>query len=323
MNADPRLLILAAVGVVLFAAAWVLNRTMERRRLTLAGGQPVAELEQRTPNRNVLTPPQRLLPPPSLDWRGMEHVRVGEVVAGERIGEPFTLSVLGAHILIAGETGAGKSSWIWSLLDGLGPYIKCGLCEVWAIDPKGGMELTIGSNLFERYRYGSWDAMAELLEAAVKRMQERQQRLAGVARKHYPTTTEPLIVVLIDEMTVLTEIKDTKVRGRISAALFTLLAQGRAAAVTVVGAGQDIRKERLPDRHMFTTKVLLKMERLQIDMLLGEGARAAGALCDMIPKGMPGTGYVWIDGASPVEVRSFYNDDDEVRRLAQVWGRAA
>ncbi len=258
-------------------------------------------------------------PPVMLDPAGLERVVVG--VTGD--GRPWEVNVLGTHILVAGVSGAGKSSVIWSLLDGLGPYIRCGLVQVHAIDPKLGLELTIGRDLFERYEYTSWEAMAKLLDDAVKTMHRRALALAGNTRKHVPTVAEPLLVVLVDEMTVLTEIPDAKVRKQIDGSLFALLAQGRAAGVVVVGAGQDIRKERLPDRHMFPTAIALRMERLQVDMILGDGARDRGAVCDQIPRSLPGTGYVMVDGGDPMRVRSYFLDDDAVRRAAHLYGVAS
>jgi S-DNA-T family DNA segregation ATPase FtsK/SpoIIIE len=261
----------------------------------------------------------RAWPPPALDPAGLSHVTVGKTATGE----PWQLSVVGTHILIAGVSGAGKSSVIWSLLEGLGPFVQCGLVEVWAIDPKGGQELTIGADLFARYEYRDWPGMAKLLNGAVAAMKERQSRLVGVTRKHVPTVAEPLVVVLVDEMTVLAEIPEAKVRNEIKAALFILLAQGRAAGFVVVGAGQDIRKERLPDRPMFATTIALRMERIQVDMLLGDGARERGALCDQIPRELPGTGYVMVDGGEPVRVRSYWLPDEDVRRIAALYGRAS
>jgi DNA segregation ATPase FtsK/SpoIIIE, S-DNA-T family len=41
-------------------------------------------------------------------------------------GEPWRLQVLGTHLLIAGATGSGKGSVLWSLLRGLGPAIRDG-----------------------------------------------------------------------------------------------------------------------------------------------------------------------------------------------------
>ena len=60
-------------------------------------------------------------------------------------GETWCLAVSGgAHTLVAGCTGSGKGSVMSSLLRGLAPGIRDGLVEVWAVDPKGGMELAPG-----------------------------------------------------------------------------------------------------------------------------------------------------------------------------------
>ena len=43
-----------------------------------------------------------------------------------------------------GETGAGKGSVLWSMIDQLAPAVRGGMVELWALDPKGGMELAFG-----------------------------------------------------------------------------------------------------------------------------------------------------------------------------------
>ena len=64
------------------------------------------------------------------------------------------LRLLGAHLLVVGATGSGKGSVIWSLVTALAPGIRDGLVQVWAVDPKGGMELAPGRALFTRFVYG-------------------------------------------------------------------------------------------------------------------------------------------------------------------------
>ena len=93
---------------------------------------------------------------------------------------------------------------LWSLIRGLCPAIRGGLVTVWAIDPKGGMELGQGRALFTRFCGAEFGAMAALLDEAVEVMRDRASRLAGVTRLHEPTHAEPLIVVLVDEVATLT-----------------------------------------------------------------------------------------------------------------------
>jgi DNA segregation ATPase FtsK/SpoIIIE, S-DNA-T family len=223
--------------------------------------------------------------------------------------------------VVAGVTGAGKGSVIWSLLRGLAPAIHAGTVAVWALDPKGGMELGLGRRMFQRFATDPADMVA-LLEQAVAVMRDRASRLAGVTRQHTPTRDEPLIVVLVDEIASLTAyLTDRELKRRAEAALSLLLSQGRAVGVSVVGAVQDPRKEVVNLRNLFPTKVALRLdEPSQVDMVLGDGARDRGATCDLIPEAMPGTAFVRVDGRrDPARVRASYVTDDQVRQMSTAY----
>jgi len=264
---------------------------------------------------------------------GKASVDLAAVPVGRREdGYPFSLRVLNTHLLVAGETGAGKGSVIWALLCGLAPAIRGGLVKVWAVDPKGGMELAFGAPLFDRFTYGgatatgaAWqESAAELLEDAVALMQERAARCRGVVRLHTPTVAEPLVVVVIDEAAALTAyVTDNAVKKRLGAALSLLLSQGRAVGVTVVAATQDARKEVLGMRDLFPTRVALRSaEPEQADMVLGAGARARGARTDQISDRTPGVGYVALDGVpEPVRVRFAHVTDDHIAAVVTEYGR--
>jgi S-DNA-T family DNA segregation ATPase FtsK/SpoIIIE len=243
----------------------------------------------------------------------------GVVVGTQEDGRPWRVRLLGTHVLVAGVTGSGKGSVIWSLLHGLGPWIRYGMVEAWAVDPKGGMELGIGRPLFARFASESYDEMADLLDDAVEMMQRRAIRLSGVTRQHVPTMDDPMVVIVVDEVANLTAYApDRKVRDRCDAALSLLLTQGRAVGVNVVAALQDPRKEVLRFRNLFPTKIALRLdEPSQVDMVLGDGARDRGARCDEIPEMLPGVGYVRLDGMrEPVRVRASYVSDERIRTLA-------
>ena len=195
------------------------------------------------------------------------------------------------------------------------------------IDPKGGVELAPGRHLYSRFAYGdakadvSYEAsLAALLEEAVQVMRERLDRMRGITRLHTPTTDEPLIVLIIDEIAALTGwITDRTMKRRIEAALGLILSQGRAAGVVVVGAVQDPRKDVLPQRDLFSTRIALRLnEADHVTLVLGPGARNRGAYCDLIPDTMQGVGYVMVDGiAEPVRVRFAWHDDDDLKQLGQ------
>jgi S-DNA-T family DNA segregation ATPase FtsK/SpoIIIE len=237
-------------------------------------------------------------------------------------GSPFAIRLRGTHLLIAGATGAGKGSYVWGLVRALLPLMAAGLVQVWACDPKL-MELAFGRALFDRYgRYAADPAdIADLLEAAVADMQARAARFAGRQRDHTPTREFPFVVVVVDEVAFLTAYQaDRKLKDRTLAALATLTTQGRAVGYAVVAALQDPRKEVLNIRNLFPDKIALRLdEPSQVDMVLGDGARDRGALCDEIssdPATGAGVGYVRLEAApDPVRVRTGFVSDDDIRAM--------
>jgi len=115
-------------------------------------------------------------------------------------GTPWRLKVVDRHIFVCGVSGAGKSSVLWSLLWALAPYIRAGLVVVHGLDPKGGMELEFGRELFDRYEADDYAAMAELLEEDADYLDERTKLLRGKARKFTASRETPFVLVIIDEL---------------------------------------------------------------------------------------------------------------------------
>ncbi|MEV4384031.1 FtsK/SpoIIIE domain-containing protein, partial [Streptosporangium sp. NPDC049644] len=164
------------------------------------------------PRRDPLATPLAAVPVPA-------EVSVGPVEVGMcEDGKPWLLKVHGTHVLVAGATGAGKGSVIWSTIRGLLPATRAGLAQVWALDPKR-MELSYGRDLFgDRYAASPADC-ADLLESAVQIMQERADRYAGLQRSHTPTLDDPFVLVVVDEVAFLTAYQSDKgLKLRISAA---------------------------------------------------------------------------------------------------------
>ena len=239
-------------------------------------------------------------------------------VARTEDGTPYALRLLGTHLLIAGASGSGKGSVLWSILRALTPAIGAGSVQVWAIDPKGGMELVLGRPLFARYEDTDLEGMAVLLEDAVAGMDARTQRLKGVTRQHQPSPVDPYVIILIDEVASLTAYcADKDLKRRIQTALSLLLSKGRAPGYSVIAALQDPRKDVLPFRDLFTTRIALRLtEPEQVDMVLGDSARQRGARCHDIPLATPGVGYVIRDDhPAPVRARFTWVTDDDIRAM--------
>jgi S-DNA-T family DNA segregation ATPase FtsK/SpoIIIE len=169
-------------------------------------------------------------------------------------GLPWLIRVQGTHVLIAGATGAGKASLLWSIIRAMRPAMAAGLARVWAADPKL-MELAYGQALFDRYAADP-EEIALMLEHAVADMQDRAAQFAGWRREHTPTTGHPLTVIVVDEVAFLTACQTGKaLRDRVKAALATLTTQGRAVGFAVIAAPQDPRKEVMFIRNLFPDRI--------------------------------------------------------------------
>ena len=293
------------------AAAW------RAERLTIRATAP-GELRIIISRGDPLAQPISLPMPTRATTVNLAAVRVGIT----EMRTWWQLPVLGQHILIAGATGAGKGSVLWSLIAGLAPHVKTGRVRLCVIDPKGGMELGAGAPMFSMFCHHTGEPTLELLRQLLALMQTRANRLRGHTRLHTPSTTEPLIVVVIDEIAALTAyLTDRKLRTEIEQLLGLLLSQGRAVGISVVAAVQDPAKDTLPVRQLFTVRIGLRMtEVTQTAMVLGQGARDAGAECDLIADATPGVGYVMIDGtADPIRVRAFHVTDRDIAVLARTF----
>jgi S-DNA-T family DNA segregation ATPase FtsK/SpoIIIE len=220
--------------------------------------------------------------------------------------------------LVAGSTGSGKGSVLWSLLRGLAPAIANGQVEVWGFDPKGGMELALGRGLFTRVFTDDAEAMADALEECADLMQQRAQALAGHTRLHQPTPAAPLRLIVIDELASLTALCERKTAQRVERALGRLLTQGRAPGCAVVAFLQDPGKDVIAYRNLFPTRVALRLaEAVEVDMILGDGARARGATPHLINPSTPGLGFIRHEvHPEPIRVRAAYVTDNQIRAMA-------
>jgi S-DNA-T family DNA segregation ATPase FtsK/SpoIIIE len=250
-------------------------------------------------------------------------VRAAPVGLGDD-AHPWRFRLQGTHALIAGATGAGKGSVLWSLLHGLAPAIADGWVQVWALDPKGGMELGLGRGVFERFEGGVSEAMCDLLEEAVNVKTRRSLDLATHGhRVHTAAPDSPHIVVVVDELATLTAFAERAVVRRIDQALGLLLTQGRAVGITVVAAVQDPGKDVVTWRDLFPTRIAMRLDNpIQVDMVLGDGARDRGAYADHISERTPGVAYVRMEGSRDIRrVRAAYLTDDDVTALSTALAR--
>jgi S-DNA-T family DNA segregation ATPase FtsK/SpoIIIE len=241
-------------------------------------------------------------------------------------GEPWWLRLMGTHVLIAGLTGAGKSGLVAAIIRALAPAIRDGKVRLVGIDPKGGMEYRMCSELFYMLAYGDDEHLVAALEFAADLMRQRAEALGATVRKLLARMfgDYPLYVILVDELLALTTyIANKELKDRANAAVRRMLSQGRAPGVVVIGCVQDPRKEVLSFRDMFGYRVALRLDSdTEVRMVLSESAYERGARCDAIPEACPGMGFVIDeDGGKrqPVKVRADWVSDADLEHLADVY----
>ncbi|MFE5480788.1 FtsK/SpoIIIE domain-containing protein [Nocardia sp. NPDC056541] len=237
-------------------------------------------------------------------------------------GRVWLVRLLGTHILLAGATGSGKGSVLWSLVAGIGPAITAGYVDVWVADPKGGMEFSRGEELWTRFEWTAAGILGMLADA-VAQMQERTAQLkAARIRKFTPSPDMPLVWIVIDEGAALSSFATREEQEQFRQHTGMLQTQGRAVGYSVTAAVQDPSKETMPNRQLFPIRIGLRLEESsQIRMIHGDEAKDKGARCDQIPFDTPGVGYVAEDGKEGfARVRAFMVTDDDIDTLVAVYG---
>ena len=236
-------------------------------------------------------------------------------------GSAWTLPLSGRHTLTVGCSGAGKGSVFWGIAGGLGPAVAADVVRLVGIDLKYGIELSVGSRLFNKIATTEADAV-QTLAAVENLMEKRGAAMAGRKREHSPTKGSPLVVLLIDELAGVTVyMSDPALRKAAAASLSRILTKGRALGIVVAAFLQDPRKEVLPMRGLFTQTIALRLRsRDEVTMVLGDGMADAAPAHRISPE-RPGTGYVIAEDGQVARVRSDFWSDDQIRSTASQYGR--
>lgn len=265
-------------------------------------------------------PLARPLTVPALSADAVATNLKGVVVGKTETGRPWLLRLLGSQLLVVGVPGAGKGSVLWSIVWQLAPAIRAGLVRLVGIDPKGGMELGQCPEAFAKVVYDNGPDAVALLEEIAAEVKERASRYRGIRRLWARSTGEPFTVLIVDELAdVIAYQTDKNLRERATRAVQTITSQGRAPGFAVVALVQDPRKEIVGFRHLFTTRVALRLdEPVQVDMVLGDGVRQRGAAAHEISENTPGVAWIKQDGRKePERARAFHVTDADLVELAR------
>lgn len=268
-----------------------------------------------------------VIPVPDLaeDQAAVDLRRV--VIGRTETGKPLRLQLLGTHVLTVGVSGAGKGSLLWSVAWALAPAVKAGRVKLYGIDPKGGMELGQAPEVFERVVYDNGSHAVTLLEWLAQEVKRRAESYRGRRRMWTAESGDPFILLVVDELAdVIAYQTDKNLRDRATRAVQAITSQGRAPGVCVLGLLQDPRKEIIAFRHLFSTRIAMRLdEPAQVDMVLGDGVRKRGAAAHEISESTPGVAWVKEDGKrEPVRAWVFHVTDDHLAQLvAYLTGRSA
>ena len=265
-------------------------------------------------------------------------------------GLAYRLRLAGAHLLIAGLTGSGKSGLLWSIIAALAPDIAVDRVRICMIDLKFGSEMGAGDRLFHSF---AWEVLqaVETLEMMVQVMttradprRENARRTAKPVRDFVPTPGDPHWVLVIDEILDLLKIsgelklkrpikqldgtvkvEEMTVAKYVSRLLLSLLSRARSFGITVIAATQNAAKEIFELlRDMFTARVGLRVASPeQTAMIFGPGAADRGIDAVNIPVDEPGT--IFVDspeaGGQAIRARAFRVEDDDITWLVEQFGR--
>jgi S-DNA-T family DNA segregation ATPase FtsK/SpoIIIE len=241
--------------------------------------------------------------------------RLSRLVVGRtEDGEPWRVSVKpGAHMMVIGTTGAGKSSLLWAIMWQLADLIVSGWVEVHAFDPKV-IELAGMATSGLATVYTDMTTMPALLSREADALKARFAEQSG--RGHVPSPACPVRLVIVDELAVLTALTtDAKAVKEVGMALGTLQSMGRAGGYQVIVTSVEATKEVVRWRGLCDSRICYRTSEPASDLVFGEGAHDRGVHTELIPRTMPGVAYA-DTGNGLTRVRTLHITDDHIAALS-------
>jgi hypothetical protein len=257
-------------------------------------------------------------PPLAWPWLDAERCSLWQPVpvGVDEDGHWITISLPERHVLLGGESGAGKSGGLALLLAAaaLDPTVKLVLLDgklvelaCWA----GIADRSVGPDLAE--------AVAVLAEVQAELDRRLVTLLANRRRKLTPSLGLPLLLVVIDELALYVAGPDRRLAAEFAARLRDLVARGRAAGIVVCAATQKPAHEVIPTalRDLFGFRWAFRCLTPQAsDTILGSGWASLGYAASAIDAADRGVGLLLAEGGLPVRLRACWLDDDQLQVLA-------
>lgn len=227
-------------------------------------------------------------------------------------GDDVVLGLVGHHLLIGGEPGAGKSGSLSVVLaaGALDPD-----CDMWCFDGKL-VELAAWRPVAARVVGADMAEANETLDELRAEMDRRYARLLGLGkRKVEAGDGERTLLVVVDELAFYVANGDKKAAQGFSERLRDVVARARAAGIVVVAATQKPSADLIPSglRDNFGYRLAHRCStREASDTILGSGWAAEGISASFIDPRLRGVGYLLAEGGIPRRMRSVHLDDDAI-----------
>jgi FtsK/SpoIIIE family len=258
------------------------------------------------------------VPPLAWPWLDVPRCSLWQPVpvGVDEDGNLVTITLPERHVLLGGESGAGKSGGLALLLAAaaLDPTVKLMLLDgklvelaCWA----GIADRSVGPDLGE--------AVAVLAEVQAELDRRLVTLLANRRRKLTPSLGMPLLLVVIDELALYVAGPDRRLAAEFAARLRDLVARGRAAGIIVLAATQKPAHEVIPTalRDLFGFRWAFRCLTPQAsDTILGAGWASLGHAASAIDAADRGVGLLLGEGGLPVRLRACWLDDDQLHLLA-------
>jgi FtsK/SpoIIIE family len=257
-------------------------------------------------------------PPLAWPWLDAERCRLWQPVpvGVDEDGHWVTITLPERHVLLGGESGAGKSGGLALLLAAaaLDPSVKLVLFDgklvelaCWA----GVADRSVGPDPAE--------AVVVLQEVQAELDRRLVTLLANRRRKLTPSLGLPLLLVAIDELALYVAGPDRRLAAEFAARLRDLVARGRAAGIVVLAATQKPAHEVIPTalRDLFGFRWAFRCLTPQAsDTILGSGWASLGYAASTVDAADRGVGLLLAEGGLPVRLRACWLDDDQLAVLA-------
>ncbi|WP_410576142.1 AAA family ATPase [Amycolatopsis sp. lyj-108] len=206
---------------------------------------------------------------PPVDYRapGSASITRPLVIARRMDGTDLAVTVEGAHVVVIGVPGAGKTTALRALVDAL---TACGDVLVWDLDPAGAGLDIFGEAVDRRAR--SPRDIERLLTYALAYALARPSLLheLGMGDAWQPSPDRPALVLVIDEFPLLSD--------RAKALAVRLLRVGRKARVSIVLASHEATTDALGAAiaSSVAVRIMLAARNVDVPQVLGPTRLAEG-----------------------------------------------